>query len=173
MPAAPCAFGWSRFRPSAAPQELTVSQFKKQAYSDQCQRPKLQGVPPCSLVSRHQHCGLGIQSQAAARPSQQTHAATGHRESSLDREFWRTITLSPPCYGADTPHSFFDEQLLFGWNLRKLQCLLSQHNVPEIPGVTTPMTYFGMWKVRHCAQRGGPHLLSRVSHGRASRPVDC
>ena len=56
--------------------------------------------------------------------------------------------MGPPYYGADTPHSFFDRELPFGWNLRDLKCLLSQHNVPKIPGVTTPMTYFGMWKVR-------------------------
>ncbi len=73
---------------------------------------------------------------------------TGNRESTMDREFWRTVTMGPPYYGADTPHSFFDKELPFGWNLRDLKCLLSQHNVPKIPGVTTPMTYFGMWKVR-------------------------
>ena len=75
-------------------------------------------------------------------------SSTGHRESTMDREFWRTVTMAPPYYGADTPHSFFDKELPFGWNLRDLKCLLSQHNVPKIPGVTTPMTYFGMWKVR-------------------------
>ena len=35
----------------------------------------------------------------------------------------------------------------WGWNLRDLQDLLHLCKVPEIPGVTTPMTYFGMWKV--------------------------
>lgn len=71
----------------------------------------------------------------------------GHREDALlERAFWSSITLSPPYYGADTPFSFFDQHLRFGWNLRGLNCLLSQHDMPAIPGVTTPMTYFGMWK---------------------------
>ena len=65
----------------------------------------------------------------------------------LERAFWSSITLSPPYYGADTPFSFFDAHLRFGWNLRSLKCLLSQHEIAAIPGVTTPMTYFGMWKV--------------------------
>ena len=73
---------------------------------------------------------------------------TGHREDALlERAFWSSITLSPPYYGADTPCSFFDEHLRFGWNLRDLKCLLTQRDIPAIPGVTTPMTYFGMWKV--------------------------
>jgi [histone H3]-trimethyl-L-lysine9/36 demethylase len=72
----------------------------------------------------------------------------GHREDALlERAFWSSITLSPPYYGADTPFSFFDAHLRFGWNLRSLKCLLSQHEIAAIPGVTTPMTYFGMWKV--------------------------
>lgn len=72
----------------------------------------------------------------------------GHKEDALlERAFWSSITLSPPFYGADTPCSFFDEHLRFGWNLRSLKCLLSHHDMPDIPGVTTPMTYFGMWKV--------------------------
>ena len=28
-----------------------------------------------------------------------------------------------------------------------VQDLLMEHDVPAIPGVTTPMTYIGMWKV--------------------------
>lgn len=55
--------------------------------------------------------------------------------------------MKPPLYGADTPHSLFDDKVDFGWNLRNLKCLLSKYKVPAIPGVTTPMTYFGMWKV--------------------------
>lgn len=65
----------------------------------------------------------------------------------LERPFWSSLTVKPPLYGADTPHSLFDDKLDFGWNLRNLKCLLSKYKVPAIPGVTTPMTYFGMWKV--------------------------
>ena len=33
------------------------------------------------------------------------------------------MTSNPPLYGADTPTSFFDARLPFGWNLRDLQVL--------------------------------------------------
>lgn len=72
---------------------------------------------------------------------------TGHRDDDfLERSFWSSVTINPPLYGADTPVSFFDERLDYGWNLRRLGCLLSEFDVPEIPGVTTPMAYFGSWK---------------------------
>lgn len=67
----------------------------------------------------------------------------------MERAFWSSVTINPPFYGADTPTSFFDESLEYGWNLRDLQDLLKQYDVPPIAGVTTPMVYFGMWKVRH------------------------
>ena len=65
----------------------------------------------------------------------------------MERDFWKSVTQDPPLYGADTPVSFFRENLTWGWNLRSLGCLLSQCCVPAVPGVTSPMTYFGMWKV--------------------------
>jgi jumonji domain-containing protein 2 len=43
--------------------------------------------------------------------------------------------------------SLFDDKLPYGWNLKHLDgCLLKRPDVPQVPGVTTPMTYFGMWK---------------------------
>lgn len=63
-----------------------------------------------------------------------------------ERAFWSSVMIRAPLYGADTPQSFFDEDLPFGWNLRNLGDLLKKHVVPKIPGVTHPMTYFGMWK---------------------------
>ena len=66
----------------------------------------------------------------------------------LERAFWSSVTINAPLYGADTPSSLFDNCLDFGWNLHDLQDLLKEYDVPSIPGVTTPMTYFGMWKVR-------------------------
>ncbi|MEW5316850.1 MAG: hypothetical protein WDW38_008195 [Sanguina aurantia] len=36
--------------------------------------------------------------------------------------------------------------LAYGWNLGSLGDLLDTHNVDPIPGVTTPMVYFGMWR---------------------------
>jgi hypothetical protein len=67
-------------------------------------------------------------------------------DSLMERSFWSSVTINPPIYGADTPMSLFDEELPWGWNLRNLGCLWNEYNVPEIAGVTTPMTYFGMWK---------------------------
>lgn len=64
----------------------------------------------------------------------------------MERSFWSGVTLNPPVYGADTVMSLFDEKVEFGWNLRDLGCLWKEYNVPQIGGVTTPMTYFGMWK---------------------------
>lgn len=54
------------------------------------------------------------------------------------------MTINPPLYGADNPTSLFDDHLEYGWNLKKLEDLLSKYNVAPIPGVTTPMVYFGM-----------------------------
>ena len=73
--------------------------------------------------------------------------AGGDADELHERKFWKALGVNPPLYGADTPQSLFDEELEFGWNLRKLGCLLHKHDVPDIPGVTTPMTYFGMWRV--------------------------
>jgi hypothetical protein len=42
--------------------------------------------------------------------------------------------------------SLFDSHVK-GWSLGALSDLLKQKGLPEIPGVTTPMAYFGMWKV--------------------------
>lgn len=67
-------------------------------------------------------------------------------DADAERVFWANLTLNPPLYGADTPTSFFDDKLSYGWNLRNLGDLLQQHNVDAVPGVTTPMTYFGMWR---------------------------
>lgn len=64
----------------------------------------------------------------------------------MERSFWSGVTLNPPVYGADTVMSLFDDKVSFGWNLRDLGCLWKAYNVPQIGGVTSPMTYFGMWK---------------------------
>ena len=89
-----------------------------------------------------------------ANLSQRQISIAGHEgDEFLERAFWSSLTVKPPLYGADTPYSLFDEDVASGWNLRKLGCLLDKYNVPDIPGVTTPMTYFGMWKVRAIVTR--------------------
>lgn len=42
--------------------------------------------------------------------------------------------MHPPLYGADTPVSFFDPKLPYGWNLRNLGDLLKTNDVPDVPG---------------------------------------
>ena len=37
-------------------------------------------------------------------------------------------------YGADTPVSFFDPNMTYGWNLQDLGDLLKRKDVPAIPG---------------------------------------
>lgn len=68
-----------------------------------------------------------------------------------ERAFWSSVTNSPPLYGADTPVSLFDQRVSWGWNLRKLGCMLQskEFDVPDIPGAS--------WAaVRACAAgRGG------------------
>ena len=70
----------------------------------------------------------------------------------LERAFWKSVTMNPPLYGADTPMSLFGSHCK-GWALTDLGDLLKEKGVPEIPGVTTPMSYFGMWKVWSIAQQ--------------------
>ncbi|CAG9466366.1 unnamed protein product [Pedinophyceae sp. YPF-701] len=68
-------------------------------------------------------------------------------DAAIERAFWSSLSTIPPLYGADTPSSYFDSDLKRGWNLQKLDgCLLSKCKVPAIPGVTSPMVYWGMWK---------------------------
>ena len=56
----------------------------------------------------------------------------------MERSFWSGLTLNPPLYGADTPVSFFDPKLAYGWNLRDLGDLLRTKDVPHIPGGPGP-----------------------------------
>lgn len=56
-------------------------------------------------------------------------------DADVERSFWANLTLNPPLYGADTPVSFFDEKLPYGWNLNHLGDLLQTHpKVDAVPG---------------------------------------
>ncbi len=83
-----------------------------------------------------------LATSAAARAPKAGHAG----DDMLERAFWSSITFNPPLYGADTPISMFAKQIPYGWNLREIDCLLKEYNVPKITGVTSPMTYFGTWR---------------------------
>lgn len=94
------------------------------------------------------------------------------------------MTINPPFYGADTPQSFFDEKLEYGWNLRKLD--VSTASPPLSTDATTsplsPFTENGS----HCQPPAGPPAtlelcfapsVARVSFFPALRsslhPTDC
>ena len=68
-----------------------------------------------------------------AMPRAPTHAGYGVpgrcRERVPERAFWSAVTSNPPLYGADTPTSFFDRRLPFGWNLRDLQVLMRRRRL--------------------------------------------
>jgi hypothetical protein len=53
----------------------------------------------------------------------------GRDTAHVERAFWSAITLNPPLYGADTPASFFDTRVPWGWNLRDLGDMLKRPDV--------------------------------------------
>jgi len=63
----------------------------------------------------------------------------------IERKFWKTLNFRPPTYGADMMHSLFDEEVE-NWNPQKLYKHILQLIGTEIPGITAPYLYFGMWK---------------------------
>jgi [histone H3]-trimethyl-L-lysine9/36 demethylase len=65
-----------------------------------------------------------------------------------ERRYWRSVTMTPPIYGADVPGSLFDPSVK-EWNVAHLQSLLSRTLAgagAAIPGVSTPYLYFGMFR---------------------------
>ncbi|KAL6071784.1 Lysine (K)-specific demethylase 4A [Balamuthia mandrillaris] len=78
----------------------------------------------------------------------------------LERKFWKNVTFHPPLYGADMLGSLFEEEEdekgeeeqqnrktnRNAWNLANLDSLLLRRIGKELPGVTKPYLYFGMWK---------------------------
>jgi len=73
----------------------------------------------------------------------------------VERKYWRGIALRAPKYGADISGSLFDDDVK-GWDLRRLDTLLSRtlaENGMDLPGVTSPYLYYGMWRATfawHC-----------------------
>mmetsp|Transcript_22092 Transcript_22092/g.54079 ORF Transcript_22092/g.54079 Transcript_22092/m.54079 type:complete len:506 (+) Transcript_22092:269-1786(+) len=79
----------------------------------------------------------------ASRREQQNFEEKNFRE--LERSYWSNLsTRAPPLYGADSPGSLFDEKQE-SWNCSKLGTILDLVK-SDLPGVTLPMLYFGMWK---------------------------
>jgi hypothetical protein len=63
----------------------------------------------------------------------------------LERLYWRSLTFSSPCYGADVEGSLFEKDNNDPWNIAKLDNLLNTLSIP-VPGVNKPYLYWGMWK---------------------------
>jgi jumonji domain-containing protein 2 len=80
----------------------------------------------------------------------------------IERQFWKTVAIGPPLYGADTPGSFFSDNIR-SWNMNDLRTFL----VPvleaihiNIPGASTPYLYYGMWKAMFAMHTEDMDLLS-------------
>ena len=75
----------------------------------------------------------------------------------IARKFWKRLgpTMPPSVYGADMEGSLFDGAKASGWSIAELdnslQLLAAEHECDDLPGVTTPYLYFGMWASVFCA----------------------
>ena len=69
----------------------------------------------------------------------------GKTDEQIEQLFWKSISLAPPLYGADTPGSLMKPGA--PWNLSELNThLKTAMEVAEISGVTSPYLYYGSWK---------------------------
>lgn len=59
------------------------------------------------------------------------------------------MTFSAPLYGADLVQSLMDSSSR-GWDLNRLDSLLSDAMETKVPGVNTPYCYVGSWKAFFC-----------------------
>jgi jumonji domain-containing protein 2 len=65
---------------------------------------------------------------------------------SIDRVFWKNLKFNPPTYGADMAGTLFNERVR-SWNVGHLPSILNVLGAHQnLPGITTPYLYFGMWK---------------------------
>ncbi|GAX80508.1 hypothetical protein CEUSTIGMA_g7946.t1 [Chlamydomonas eustigma] len=66
----------------------------------------------------------------------------------VERKYWRTVGIRPPLYGADILGSLFDKHCR-GWTLQNLDTMLSRtlrESGHDLPGVSSPYLYYGMWR---------------------------
>jgi [histone H3]-trimethyl-L-lysine9/36 demethylase len=87
----------------------------------------------------------------------------------LERQFWKRLspTMPPAIYGADEAGSLFGDDTASGWSLANLDSCL--HVLPDIPGVTSPYLYAGMWASVFCAHAEDMNLLS-INYLHAGQP---
>ncbi|SCW04282.1 LAFE_0H10088g1_1 [Lachancea fermentati] len=62
----------------------------------------------------------------------------------LEAYYWKTLTFTPPMYGADTLGTLFNDSITT-WNVSKLPNLLD-HMDTRLPGVNDSYLYAGLWK---------------------------
>lgn len=89
-----------------------------------------------------------LKNLSAAKPSYMTDFNTPNTPEyyqALERFYWRNLSFQNTMYGADLCGSLFTNNEENKWNVSNLENMLSQVNV-DVPGVTTPYLYFGMYK---------------------------
>ena len=79
----------------------------------------------------------------------------------MERKFWKRLgpTMPPATYGADMEGSLFGDDPASGWNLGQLDSFL-QLLGPNLPGVTSPYLYMGMWGSVFAVHTEDMNLLS-------------
>ena len=89
----------------------------------------------------------------------------------LESKYWKNIKFNPPTYGSDHGGSLFSSETK-DWNMSKLNSVLDcvklgQDKIDDIPGVTSPYLYFGMWRSSFCWHREDCNLyaLNYLHHG--------
>ena len=94
---------------------------------------------------------------------------TPEQVAQLERQFWKRLspTMPPPVYGADEPGTLFGDDPASGWSLAQLDSCL--HVLSDIPGVTSPYLYAGMWASVFCAHTEDMNLLS-INYLHAGQP---
>jgi JmjC domain, hydroxylase len=102
---------------------------------------------------------------APVRPGELTEAQVA----TLERQFWKRLspTMPPAVYGADEAGTLFGDDPASGWSLAKLDSCL--HVLSDIPGVTSPYLYAGMWATVFCAHAEDMNLLS-INYLHAGQP---
>ncbi|EWM21898.1 lysine-specific demethylase 4c isoform 1 [Nannochloropsis gaditana] len=89
--------------------------------------------------------------------------------SEIERLFWRSMgpLAPPPLYGADMSGSLFRDRAS-GWNLSELDNMIKL--LPSnLPGITTAMLYFGMWRAMFAFHTEDMNLYS-INYLHAGRP---
>lgn len=86
-----------------------------------------------------------------------------------ERLFWRSMgpMTPPPLYGADMSGSLFRDEAS-GWNLAELDNMIKL--LPSnLPGITTAMLYFGMWRAMFAFHTEDMNLYS-INYLHTGRP---